>query len=400
MIAIRKATLVLTLAVLSVPFVSWGQAPPAAAPASISLGTVKSIAGDSIAITTDAGTELNVTVAAGAKILRTAPGRKDLQGATAIQLTDIQAGDRMLARGKLAEDGKTVLASSVIVMKHEDIAQKQQADEEAWRTRGIAGVVKSVDPAAQTITVSTGGLAAKNILVHVAKTTTLRRYAPDSVKFDDAKPGTFADVKPGDQLRARGDKNADGSEITADEIVSGTFRNIAGTVSSTNAADNTVTIADLLSKKPVTIKINSDSQMHKLPQMMAYGIAARLKGTSSAGAAGQHPAEGAAQGQAPAQSGQGQGGWQRSGQGGAGGNRPPSAGRDFQQMLSMMPPVTIADLQKGDAVILVATQGSATSQPTAITLLTGVEPILTAAPEAGMMLSPWSLGAPSGDAGP
>jgi hypothetical protein len=72
-------------------------------------------------------------------------------------------------------------------------------------------------------------------------------------------------------------------------------------------------------------------------------------------------------------------------------------------MLSHMPVVTIADLHKGDAVLVVTTQGTATSGGTAITLLSGVEPILQAAPNGSqaMMLSPWSLGgAPGGDAGP
>ena len=34
-------------------------------------------------------------------------------------------------------------------------------------------------------------------------------------------------------------------------------------------------------------------------------------------------------------------------------------GADFQQMLNRMPTVTLADLHKGDAVLIVATQGSA-----------------------------------------
>jgi len=72
---------------------------------------------------------------------------------------------------------------------------------------------------------------------------------------------------------------------------------------------------------------------------------------------------------------------------------------DFQQLLNRMPAVTLADLHKGDAVLIVATEGSA-SGATAITLLSGVEPILQAAPSASqaMMLTPWSLGAPGGDA--
>ena len=74
---------------------------------------------------------------------------------------------------------------------------------------------------------------------------------------------------------------------------------------------------------------------------------------------------------------------------------------DFNSMLSRLPAVALADLHKGDAVMIVSTEGSGNSG-TAITLLSGVEPILTAAPSASqaMMLAPWSLGgAPGGDAG-
>ena len=60
-----------------------------------------------------------------------------------------------------------------------------------------------------------------------------------------------------------------------------------------------------------------------------------------------------------------------------------------------MPALTLAELQKGDAVMIVATQGSAAAPMVAITLLSGVEPILTAAPtgnRAAMLLTPWNLG--------
>jgi hypothetical protein len=379
---------------LCAPLFCLGQAAAAPSRVAISLGTVKTVSGNSIALTTDAGTELNVTVEPDARLLRTAPGRKDLQGATPIALSDVQAGDRMLARGKLADDGKTVLASSLVVMKREDIAQKQQQEQEDWRNRGVSGVVKSVDPATGTIIISTGGLAAKMIAIKISQSTMLRRYSPDSVKFDDAKPGTLDQIKPGDQLRARGDRSPDGAEVTADEVVSGVFRNIAGTVISADPANNTVTISDLLSKKPVTVKIGPGSQLRELPQMMAIGIAARLKRGPAAQAGA-----GSSAGASPESMHQG---WQRPGEGASAevhGGAP--HGGDFQQMLNHMPTVSLSDLKKGDAVILVTTEGGETSRPTAITLLTGVEPILTAAPDqAAMSLSPWSLGAPTGDAGP
>ena len=64
-------------------------------------------------------------------------------------------------------------------------------------------------------------------------------------------------------------------------------------------------------------------------------------------------------------------------------------------MLGMLPAVTLAQLQKGEAVMIVSTQGTAAGV-TAITLLSGVEPILTAAPN-GMVMTPWNLGGGQGE---
>ena len=74
--------------------------------------------------------------------------------------------------------------------------------------------------------------------------------------------------------------------------------------------------------------------------------------------------------------------------GGRGGGPP-----DIQQILNRMPPASLTDLQKGDVVMIVSTEGDGVGAVNAITLLAGVEPILTAAPNASqaMMLSPWSL---------
>jgi hypothetical protein len=207
------------------------------------------------------------------------------------------------------------------------------------------------------------------------------------VKFDDARPGTLDQVKTGDQLRARGQKNADGSELAAEEIVSGTFRNVAGTVISTDASKQEIAVMDLASKKPVVLKIGGDSQLRELPALVAQRMATRLKGGSAEDAPG-------AAGQPPAKPGEGA-------SSASGAQRPGGRG-DFQQMLSRLPAVTMAELQKGSAVMIVATEGTATSPPTAITLLTGVEPILTAAPKGGqaaMLLSPWNLGGGDASAG-
>jgi hypothetical protein len=69
----------------------------------------------------------------------------------------------------------------------------------------------------------------------------------------------------------------------------------------------------------------------------------------------------------------------------------------MQQVLQRAPVVQLADLHKGDAVMIVATEGSADSA-TAITLLAGVEPMLQASTKGSQSLfsSSWSLG--GGDA--
>jgi len=355
------------------------------------VGTAKVISGNVITLTTDSGSVTNVQVQDSTRIVRIAPGQKDLKDAVPLRLQDLQVADRMLVRGKLAEDGKSIVASSVIVIKEADIAAKQEQQRQDWQRRGAGGLVTAVDASSGTITISTGVSAGKALAVHTSKDTIVRRYSPDSVKFDDAKPATAGEVKNGDQLRARGTKNADGNEMAAEEIVFGTFRNIAGTVISADPANNSVSVLDLLTKKPITLKITEDSQLRSLPPMVAQRIAMRLKGGPPAGSQ-------AAGANAPTEAAKPPGEQPSSG---PGGGRPGGA-PDFQQMLNRMPAVTLTDLQKGNAVIIVATEGSASSQPNAITLLTGVEPILTASPDsnrAAMLLSPWSLGGAGADAG-
>jgi hypothetical protein len=364
------------------------------------VGTVKSVTGNTVVITSDSGTDATITLSDSARIVRATPGQSDLKSAPAIQISDIQVGDRFFARGQSGDNGALV-ASSVIVMKKTDIAQRQQGERDEWR-RGLGGIVKEVDAATGTITVANSLVASgKAIVVHVSPQTVVRRYSPDSVRFDDAKPGTLDEIKPGDQLRARGTKNSDGTEFTAQAIVAGTFRNLAGTVVSTDAANNSVTVMDLVTKKPVVVKVSGDSELRKLPPMAAARIAMRLKGASPDAAADSGPpGQGRADGGNAAQGGGNRGsGQDRSS--GADANSPGAHSNgggppDFQQMLNRMPAIAISDLNKGDAVMLVATEGTSTSGPTAIKLIAGVEPILSAAPAgagAAMILSPWNLSA-------
>ncbi|WP_263352070.1 DUF5666 domain-containing protein [Acidicapsa acidisoli] len=413
--ALRSAALLLSISwlpAMALPLadgVTGGIAGQTPAPAANRfLGTITAVGSGMLTVKTDAGAEHKVTVPDGVRIQRIAPGAKDLSNAATIQFSDLAVGDRVLVR--LSPDSTTdpVTAISIVAIPQADLAQKQQQDREDWQRNGVGGLVKSVDAGTGVVVIVSGaGATQKTITLHTTPTTVLRRYAENSVSFDQAKPAPIETIQAGDQLRARGAKNADGTELAAVEVVSGSFRNISGTISSINASAMTIALKDLLTKQNVTVHIGPEAQMRKLPDMMAKALAAMTKpgegngagaGSGSGQGSGQNSAQGSSQGgQQPAGNVAtgGQAGGARpayGAQGGAGGesNQGRRGGGDLQQMLNRAPAIHLADLQKGDAVMLVSTQGSA--EVTAVTLLAGVEPLLQApASTQNMLLSNWNM---------
>jgi hypothetical protein len=369
------------------------------------IGEVVSVdaAGAKLTVKPDTGGPVDVILDDKTSFMLVPPGEKDLRKATRIELKDIGPGDRVYARSRIVEGQSQTPAVSVIVMSKTQVAQHQEKTREEWQRRGAAGRVTAVDPAAGTITISLQTPAGpKPLVVKTDDKTGFRRYAPDSVKFADAKPSKIADIAPGDNLRVLGDRSEDGTSIHAEDVVSGSFRTIAATVISANAAENEIRVTDLLTKKPLTIRINADTNVRKLPPMMA-AVLARMTGNAPAGAGapgasapGGAPA--AAPGSAGAAGGQNQ--WQggAGGQGG-GGNRQWSGGAggaaggagaggpgggagrgDLNRMLERAPQITLADLKPGDALLISSASGVDAAWVTAITIVAGVEPMLAAAP--------------------
>ena len=379
---------------------------PAAKPVTF-LGTVQTISGNTITVKNDAGATMQVTVEENARLLRIEPGQKTLAGASPFSLADLQAGDRVMARGSTSAEGNALAATMLVAIKGADIAQKQEREREDWQKRGTGGLVKSVDAAAGTVTVSSGPGGTRTEVIHASPSTIVRRYAPGSVKFDQAIKGTLDQIKPGDQLRARGSKSADGATLEAEEIVSGSFLNLAGPIQAVNADASTITLTDTATKKPVVVSITPDSEVKKLDPAVAQRIAARLSGggakrpdgspAAAAGAGSRNAGPGNAgpgsegpgstQGAAGAGSGP-------SGQAGSPGRGPGAGTPDFQQLLARAPTVTLKDLQKGNMVIVVATEGQYPLSATAITVVAGVEPMLQASTSGSqaMLSSAWNLG--------
>jgi hypothetical protein len=364
--------------VATVPTVAVRAQAPAAGQRSA--GTVKATSATGLTLTTAAGQDVVVTIPDAVKVMVVAPGAKDLKSATTGTLGDVSVGDKVLVVGDASGSGVT--ATRVILMKAGAIAATHQAEEAAW-TKGGGGIVKSVDPATGTIVIASG---AKMVTVLVKPETIIRRYSGDSVRFADAKVSSIGEIHPGDQLRVRGTKSPDGSTITADELVTGRFRNYSGLVSAIDATAGTVTLKDLTTKKTVTVTVGPNSDVRRIPPMMAERVAMRMKGGAGGGATAGGPG-GAGPGGAGLHAGPG-------GMPEDGAARERSAGSDLSQMLSRLPTETLAGLKVGDAVMIVATSPSAdTETPMAVTLLTGVDSILMASPTGQTMtLSPWSLG--------
>ena len=359
-------------------------------------GTIKSVQASSITLTSDSGSEVVAQLTASTRIVRVPPGQKDLKNSIPVKAEDLQPGDRVLVRGTTAADGHSIATLAVIVMKQADVAAKREHDRQDWQKRGVGGLVSAIDPATGNVSITTGGFGGnRNLVVHTSKETMLRRYPPGSVRFDDARPAPLDQIKPGDQLWARGTRSEDGSQLDAEEIVSGTFRNIAGTVTAVDLIGKSVTVQDLIHKGPVVVQISPDSQMKRLSAEMARRIAVRLKGGSpeEAGAT-----QGVRSGAFP-RGDRAIAASQASGPAGAMQADRRSGPADFQRLVSRLPSSNLGDLQKGDAVMIVAAFRGDGEAVTAVTLLAGVEPILSAASNqsASMVLSPWTLGSSSGE---
>src|SRR6266498_1612815 len=365
----------LTLALIAMAAVARGQATTPATPSqgdpSITengvIGEVKAIdaAAKQMIVKTDAGSVVTVALADKTIYRRLAPGEKTLTNATKITLADVAEGDRVWSRGKVSEDRKSVPATAVIVMTKADIAKKQDAERAEWRRRGILGVITGLKPESKEITISSRSMAGTQaVVIPVTEKVELRRYAPDSIKFSDAKPSTFAELKVGDQLRALGERSAEGTHFTPEKVVTGSFRMVAGAVTTVNAATGEIKINDMQTKQPLTIVVKQDAVLRKFAPMETGGGMMMSRGPDSPGAGGQGA--------------QAQGQRNPGGPGGPGGGRPGGGGGGFNinDMLERLPTVSIADIKVGDTIMVSSTQGTDPSRLTAIALVTGADTLL------------------------
>src|SRR5947209_3657865 len=241
------------------------------------LGTVSSIstAAHTVTVKEDkTGTEYVIQLANTRTLLKVPPGAKDIKGATRITADDLAVGDRVDVRGSKAEDTPGAIAArSVVLMSGRDLAQVHAAESAAWQ-HSTPGIVTSVDPPAKTLVINSRtpeGL--KQISVDASKAQ-FTRFSPENPKTPASSQ--LSEIQAGDQVRMIGDKNTEGSSLTAQKIYSNSFRTVVGTISLISPDGKSLSMKDLGNKQTVSVTLAEDSSVRKLPQMMAYMLARRL----------------------------------------------------------------------------------------------------------------------------
>jgi hypothetical protein len=322
------------------------------------------------------GPAVKVETGANTQYRKAMPGATSLEGMATVAIGDVKVGDRILAIGARSGDGATLTARQIVVMAQSDIADKQQRERADWQRRGAAGVITALDPAKQEITVQTraGGSPQSVVIATAEKKAAFKRYAPDSIKFSDAKPSAFTELVVGDQVRALGDRSEDGLRLTAEQIVSGAFRTVVGAVEEVDTAKNEIRIADASSKGKLTVAIGADTLLRRLPPEMAARMGARRPGAEGGPA---EPREGGP----AARTGGGAPGAPGAG-GGPGGERGRGGAPNLGDLLERLPTLALSELKAGDRIAISSTRGTDATKVTAIALVAGIEPLL-AAPDNG-----------------
>jgi hypothetical protein len=362
------------------------------------IGTVEKVdaAGKVLAVKPDKTDQTAVKFDDKTQFLRIPAGETDTKKATRAAAGDVSVGDRVIARLREGEDGKP--AVFLYFSKQAELAQRKEKTAEEWKS-GVSGLADSVDQAGKKVVITVRGAGpAKSVALDVSSNILdVTRFSPETGKNE---PSTLASIRPGDQVTVIGQKNADMTEIKVDAITSGFYKTLPVQIRSIDTAAGQIMAMDLASKKPITINIGSDSVLKKLDDATAQQLARRLNPTIQAegrggrggrGGGGGDAAPVAIPGAAPDGAAGGRGGR------GAGGGRP----LDLAKVVDQAPVITLADLKANEPIVVFGAATDDLSKLRALRLISGVDPILRAAPQNGTdpLAGNWSLGGEGGGGG-
>ena len=303
---------------------------------------------------------------------RTPADKPSLTTATAAELTDAAIGDKVVVSGFPSTDGKSVAARTVYLMTKADITRKQNKDAAEWRARGITGKVKSVNQQLGQMTIEVRNMVGSTDVTLTPKgDAKFKRYAQDSIRFDEAKDSSLAEIQTGDMVRALGDRSSDGTAFSAEQVVSGAFQTVAGTIKSVDAEKNEVVIKNLVTDKDTIVVVGDASVVKRYPAEIAERMAAFQMGGGGPRPVGQGGGQ-----RGGGQPAGGQPAGARPGPGGARVMGAPAGGGSVDEMIERFPNIKVADLKVGDMIALSSTKNGSADRIKAIKLLAGVEPFL------------------------
>ncbi|HEX7956192.1 MAG TPA: hypothetical protein VF508_04570 [Pyrinomonadaceae bacterium] len=359
-----------------------GDAAAAARPARQRLvGEVTAVdaASKQVTVRSDSGESVTFTTTEQTAYTRLPPGETALDKGERVTFAEVRAGDRVLVVS--AAGGA---ATRVILMAR--AAAAGGAGQARDDGRRLNGRVVSVDAAKKFIVVQTRGReGVEAVTVDASGAARILRFAPDSTRPADAVAGSFADVRAGDSLRATGARSADGATFKAEEVLSGAFQRFAGTVTNVDAARGALTVKNEQTNQSVTLSFGARSTLRRTTPEFEKAVAeraARVERREQRRASGEGGGQAQGEGREGRREGQGGGGrtGERRGEGGQrrGGGGPGGAGGggNFQQLAESLPAVTLAELKKGDTVVLTVTPQADPARATVVTLLTGPAEVL------------------------
>lgn len=349
-----------------------GQTPTTAVKPSVIAGDVTALGDKMATISTKTGT-VSIVFTDKTVFKKVSAVNPDYKAAADGSAADIGVGDKLTVTGFPSTDGKSMPARTVYFITKADIAGKNAKEAEEWRRRGVAGKVTAVNTQTGQLTIEVRGLVGSTNTVLTPKDgAQFLKYAPDSIRFDEAVASSLSDIKTGDMLRALGDKSADGTSFAAERIITGAFQTIAGTVTSIDAANNEIVIKNLQNNKPMTVAISDFTVIKKFPQEMAERLAGGQMGGGRPMGGGNvqvRPVTPGGQGGAP----------------GTGGPRPMGGpgGNSIDDMIERFPTIAAKDLAPGDMIAFSSSKNGNTEKVRAIKVLAGVEPFIRMAQASG-----------------
>lgn len=339
--------------------------------------TAVDAAAHTVTVRADKGETVTLSTTEQTTYTRLPPGVTDLKQGARVTFAEVRVGDRVVAPGVTTAGGS---ASRLILTA-------RAAGGPGGNGRRLNGRVVSVDAAKKLIVVQARGREGQEaVTVDASAAARVLRYAPDSMRPADAVAGSLADVRAGENIRATGERSADGTTFKAEEVLTGSFARFVGTVASADAQRGEL-VVKTDDGKNVKLSFGARSSLRRITPEFEQTLAKqraefeqrreqrRAERQQQGGQAQGGQAQGAGEGGRQRQGGQ-RGDGQARGEGGQRRGGPGGGGNNFQQMFESLPVVTLAELKKGDAVVVTVTPTADATRATVVSLVTGSADVL------------------------